>query len=53
MKSVVQMGKEKGDVPVPENEPVTPERIVALRQGVKPGQVREWREPTDDVAVYM
>ena len=41
LKSVVQMGKEKGDNPLPENESVTPERIVKLRKGLRKGQVRE------------
>ena len=42
MKSIAQLGNEKGDVPLPENEPVTPAAIVKLRKGLKPGQVREW-----------
>jgi hypothetical protein len=41
LKSVVKMGKEKGDVPLPENQPVTPERVIVLREGLKPSQVRE------------
>jgi hypothetical protein len=41
IKSVVEMGKEKGDNPLPENESVVPERIVELRRGLKRGQVRE------------
>ena len=47
MKSVKQMGREKGDVPLPENQSVTPENIVALRQGLKPGQVREWPQASN------
>lgn len=43
LKSVAEMGKEKGDVPLPENEPVTPERIIHLRSELAPGQVREGR----------
>lgn len=43
LKSVAQMGEEKGDVPLPENEPVTPENIVHLRRELAPGQVREGR----------
>ena len=39
--SVFEMGKKKGDVPLPENESVIPEHIVELRQGLRPGQVRE------------
>jgi len=45
MKSVVTMGKEKGDVPLPENESVDPHNIVKLRKHLKPGQVREWTQP--------
>lgn len=41
LKSVAQMGKSKGDVPLPENQPVTPERVVVLREGLRPEQVRE------------
>jgi hypothetical protein len=41
LKSVVQMGKAKGDVPLPENESVKPEVIVRLRKGLAKGQVRE------------
>ena len=41
LKSVVEMGKEKEDNPLPENESVVPERIVELRKGLKRGQVRE------------
>jgi len=41
LKSVLQMGREKGDVPLPENESVDPARVVALRAGLRPGQVRE------------
>lgn len=41
LKSVLTVGKEKGDVPLPENEPVTPEKIVTYHVGLKPGQVRE------------
>ena len=41
LKSVFEMGKEKKDNPLPENESVVPERIVELRKGLKRGQVRE------------
>jgi hypothetical protein len=41
LKSVVQMGKEKMDKPLPENESVTPQKIVELRKGLKKGEVRE------------
>ena len=39
--SVAVLGEKKGDVPLPENESVTPEHILNLRSGLKPGQVRE------------
>ena len=45
MKSVAQLGKEKGDVPLPENQSVSPENIITLRADLKPGQVREWEDP--------
>ena len=41
LKSVAQLGKEKGDVPLPENDSVSPENVIALRQGLKKDQVRE------------
>lgn len=41
VKSVVQLGYEKGDNPLPENVSVTPENLVQIRAGLKPGQVRE------------
>jgi hypothetical protein len=41
LKSVVQLGKEKGDVPLPENASVNPTHVVALKQN--PDQVREWK----------
>jgi hypothetical protein len=43
LKSVASIGKEKGDVPLPENQPVRPSRVIELRRGLKPGQVRETR----------
>ncbi|MFC2172975.1 hypothetical protein ACFLU6_10150 [Acidobacteriota bacterium] len=43
LKSVIQMGKKKGDVPLPENEPVKPDHIIELRRGLKKDQVREGR----------
>ena len=43
LKSVVQLGKEKGDVPLPENEPVQATPVIELRRGLKRGQVREGR----------
>jgi hypothetical protein len=41
LKSVNEMGKKKGEVPLPENETVNPENIVKLRSGLKKDQVRE------------
>jgi hypothetical protein len=41
LKSVVQMGKNKKDKPLPENESVTPQKIVGLRKGLKKTEVRE------------
>ena len=41
LKSVVQMGKDKKDNPLPENESVIPDKIVELRKGLKKGEVRE------------
>jgi len=41
LESVLQMGKKKGDVPLPENESVTPTHVVELRSGLAAGQVRE------------
>lgn len=41
MKSVLNMGQDEGDVPLPENESVSPTEIVPLRAGLAPDQVRE------------
>jgi hypothetical protein len=41
LKSIKEMAKTKGDQPLPENESVTPERIIKLRRNLKPDQVRE------------
>ncbi len=41
LKSVLQMGKQKGDVPLPENDSVKPGKVVHLRKGLRKGQVRE------------
>lgn len=38
LKSVARLGREKGDVPLPENQPVSPENLVIYRRG---GRVRE------------
>jgi hypothetical protein len=41
VKSVAALGKEKGDVPLPENQSVNVEKVIQLRKGLKQGQVRE------------
>ena len=41
LKSVLEIGKIKGDNPLPENESVQAGKIVKLRKGLKKGQVRE------------
>jgi len=41
LKSVVQIGKEKGDVPLPENESTSANKVVKLGKGPRPDQVRE------------
>jgi hypothetical protein len=41
LKSVMQLGKEKGDVPLPENEPVEAVPVIELRRGLAKDQVRE------------
>lgn len=43
LKSVAQLGREKGDVPLPENEAVSPDRVIALRSNLEKNQVREGR----------
>ncbi len=43
LKSVASLGKEKGEVPLPENESVTPDKIIQLRSKLKKNQVREGR----------
>lgn len=43
LKSVAEMGKVKGDVPLPENESVTPETVVQLRRKMGKDEVREGR----------
>ena len=43
LKSVAEMGQAKGDVPLPENESVTPETVIELRQKLGKDQVREGR----------
>jgi len=41
LKTVAERGKEKGDMPLPENAPAVPRRVVRLRRGLKRHQVRE------------
>jgi len=41
LKSVVTLGKKKGDQPLPENTSVEPTNIKQLRKNLEPGQVRE------------
>ena len=41
LKSVVQMGKAKGDVPLPENESVHAGPVVELRKGLGRNEVRQ------------
>ncbi len=41
LKSVKQMGEEKGDVPLPENDSVEIQNVKKLRLGLKKNQVRE------------
>jgi hypothetical protein len=41
LKSVLQVGNEKGQTPLPENEPVSDEKVVVLRGRRSGNQVRE------------
>lgn len=41
LESVIRMGREAGDVPLPENETVDPGKIVRIRGGSSEGRVRE------------
>jgi hypothetical protein len=41
VKSVAEIGRAKGDVPLPENESVDTLNVVKLRAGLKKGEVRE------------
>jgi len=41
LKSVFQIGTSKGDVPLPENESTPAGKVIHLRKGMQPGQVRE------------
>ena len=41
LKSVVKLGTEKGDVPLPENESTSADKVINLGKELRPGQVRE------------
>jgi len=41
LKSIFQIGSSKGDVPLPENESTPTDKVILLRKGMQPGQVRE------------
>lgn len=41
LKSVADMAKDKGDVPLPENESVTPETVIKLRKNLGKDEVRQ------------
>lgn len=41
LKSVKELGEEKGDVPLPENESVAAANVKMLRHGLSKDQVRE------------
>jgi hypothetical protein len=41
VKSIEEIGKAKGDVPLAENESVDPTNVVTLRAGLTKGEVRE------------
>jgi hypothetical protein len=43
LKSVAALGRDKGEVPLPENQSIDPRRIVELRSGLKRNEVREGR----------
>lgn len=43
VKSVFAMGKTKNDIPLPENESLTPSTVIELRRGLGKGEVREGR----------
>ena len=44
MKSVATLGKEKKDIPLPDNQPVSTEHVVTLRRGLTKHQVREFKD---------
>jgi hypothetical protein len=41
LKGILQIGEEKGELPLPENEPVDPVRVVHLAERPEPHRVRE------------
>jgi hypothetical protein len=41
LRSVIRMGYEKGEYPLPENETARPKRVIRLRRGLSRDQVRE------------
>jgi hypothetical protein len=41
LKSIAELGEERGDSPLPENATVDPARVIELRSGLKKNQVRE------------
>ncbi len=41
LKSVLELGRERGTNPLPENAAVAPDRVIALRKGLARDQVRE------------
>ena len=41
MKSVAELGKEKQEIPLPENQPVEVKNVKVLRKGLRKHQVRE------------
>jgi hypothetical protein len=41
LRSVLQLGREKGEIPLPENATVDPARVIHLRRGLVENQVRE------------
>jgi hypothetical protein len=43
LESVSDLGKKKGDVPLPENQSTTADKVIALRKGLTRAQVREGR----------
>jgi hypothetical protein len=41
LKSLFELGRLRGDVPLPENESVDPTQVISLRKGLRKHQVRE------------